>query len=89
LRFAWCEANPRADEVTFGQGHGAFDDVFELAHIAGPVVGEQHLLGALLPASDRLARPLGRTREEVVGQRKDVLLPAAQGRQLNLDDVQR
>ena len=77
-----------AQEVAFRKGHGAFDHVFELAHVAGPVVGEQHFLRPLLPALDGLPRARGDAFKKMVGQRQNVLLAATQGWQVELDDVQ-
>ncbi len=75
-------------DVAFGQRHRPFHHVFQLAHVARPGVSQQQLLGRLLEAAQRLARPFGRPGQEVLGQRQDVLGPVAQRRQVDVDDVQ-
>lgn len=67
----------------FRQDKGAFDDVLQLANIAGPGMSLQR--AARLPGKD-FARPAGlpaQRGEEMPGQRHDIRQPLPQRRQLN------
>ena len=76
------------DDAAVADQHRALDDVLQLAHVAGPVVADQHVDGGGGDAPDALAvlaRVLG---EEVVGEQQDVRLPLAQRRHEDGEDVE-
>ena len=76
-----------ADDVVAGQDRRPLDDVFQLAHIARPVVIDQRAHRALGNLGDLLAE-LGADRlEEVIGQRRDVVLALAQRRDMDREDI--
>src|SRR3954466_15442868 len=71
----------RLDHGAAAEEHGAFDRVFELAHVAGPAVRAEHLGGLPRDLRDAVAAGLGaRSLEEETGEGGDVLGAVAQGR---------
>ena len=77
-----------ADARPVREHDGALDDVLELAHVARPVVLHQQVerLGRELEV--RLVVLLAVFLEEVLREQRDVVLPLAQRRQVDVDDVQ-
>ena len=76
------------DPAAGGEHDGALDHILELAHVARPVVGHQHVerLGHELESG--LAILLAVLLDEVLHEQRDVVFPVPQGRQLHVDDVQ-
>ena len=68
--------------------HAALDRVIELADVARPRVIEQRLQRRRLEAAEVLPIALRVLPQEVRRQRRDVLAPLAQRRQLDFDRVQ-
>src|SRR2546426_11423920 len=83
-----CSSDLSPDHVAGGHDHEAFHHVAELAHVPGPVVGDE--------VAERLARdglePLAvlpaEERDEVVHEQRDVVLALAQGGHLDRDDIE-
>src|SRR5271154_1620308 len=69
------------------EGHGAFDGVFEFAHVARPVVGDEAPHGVL---GDGAWGPLGVGKffEKRGDEQRNVVLAVAQRREFNLHDVE-
>ena len=77
------------DQLALAQRDAALEHVHQLAHVAGPVIGEQQVLRLgrqAHPARRRLLR--AELREHVLGERHDVLGARAQRRQIEVDDVE-
>ena len=68
------------DDRAFGEHHGALQEVVELAHVAGPVVGEEQMRNIGRERRNALPRasPL---LQEMGGQRQDVVATFAQRRE--------
>src|SRR5262249_36838194 len=81
------EAGERHD-VGGREREGALDGVLQLADVAGPVERDQRLEGVRRDALRRHLVLLGVPGEEVLDERRDVLTPRAQRRQLDVDDVE-
>ncbi len=76
------------DQASGGEGHGAPQRVFQLAHVAGEIVRGQRLGG--FPGEMRGAASPGRgTPQEMGGQQFDVTGAIAQRRQFDAEDAQR
>ena len=67
------------DLLPAAEDHGPFDDVLELADVAGPEIGDQLFLRLIGEAGDLPAGLGVEFSQEVVGQQGDVLGPLAQG----------
>ncbi len=68
--------------------HRALDDVLQLAHVARPVVGREHVDGRRRDAADVLAM-LGREAlEEMIGKKQHVRLPLTKRRDEDREHVQ-
>ncbi|MGB8958488.1 MAG: hypothetical protein WCC00_05705 [Candidatus Aminicenantales bacterium] len=76
------------DRVAVGHDQQTLDDVLELADVAFPGEGGHGLQGV----RGELPRPeivlLGEGPRKIVDEKRDVLLPLAQGRRIERDDVQ-
>ena len=70
------------------QDHAALDQVFQLAHVARPVVVHQRLQGALADAAQALVVQRGEARKQVARERLDVGAALAQRRDANRVDVE-
>ena len=55
-----------------GEDGGAFDDILEFAHIAGPIVGEQSSYAAFRKPTAFDAVFLGKTLEKMIGEEFDI-----------------
>ena len=77
-----------ADLGGVGEDDGALDDVFQFADVAAPMVAEHGPHGAVGDAVDFLAHVARVFGEEVMHQKRDVLLALAQGGKLKFDDVE-
>ena len=66
----------------------ALDEVLELAHVARPVVAREALHDVQREPGDRAALARVHLAAEVLGQRRDVLAPLPQGRDLDRNDVE-
>src|ERR1019366_2004154 len=78
----WQEERPARDD------DAALEDVAQLAHVARPRVREEERHGLRRHALDRLFELDGELLEEAVHERRNVLLPVAQRRESQRDDVQ-
>jgi hypothetical protein len=78
----------RADAVAGLQSHRPFNDVFQLADIAGVRQPLQHSQGLWLKTLELPAHFAAKVGQEVLGQRQDVFTPLAQGRQAHFNDVE-
>ena len=67
---------------------GALDDIFQFAHVAGPVKLHEHAQRFRGYAGERLSRLLRKTREKKFGQAGDVFLVIAQRRNIDRHDIQ-
>ncbi len=76
------------DGPAAGQQHGALHEVLELAHVAGPVVALEPLLGFRGEGQQVHAVALAEVGHEVPGQEDHVVAALAQGGQPQGDDVQ-
>ena len=77
-------------EPAVGVDHDhAFDRVFQLADVARPGIGHQHLAHGRRDGRDRLAVRGGEFLEEVLDQERDVVAPLAQGGSLTLTTLRR
>ena len=77
-----------ADDRIHGEGRGPLHLVAQFAHIAGPVIGQQALLGGRGQAQGRafhIVRMLG---QQVPGQQQDVVAPFMQGRERQLGHIE-
>ncbi len=74
--------SPVEDQRTRGdlrpalEHHGALDDVAQLAHVSRPGVGEEAVLGLAVEAVEAPAELGLQRRQEVAGERQDVLAGA-------------
>jgi len=68
-----------ADGAAGGEDDAALDDVFELAHVAGPLVVDEGAHGFRSESTGREAVFVGVVLEEVSDQGGDVFAAAAQG----------
>src|SRR5712692_2104812 len=68
------------DHGARGQGHAPLDDVLELAHIAGPVIGHEGGQGAPRDAAHVLLELARVLPQEVLDEARDVLLARAERR---------
>ena len=77
------------DQIGGAQHHGALDGVFELAHVAWPIVvrSGRRAPAARLPATARLD-PLRELGGEIAGQQRDVFAALAQGGHAERNHVQ-
>ena len=64
------------------------DGVLQLAHVAGPVVGDQRLHRLLGDPGRRRGRRVAELRQEVLHQQRDVVLALSQRRHMDGDHVQ-
>ena len=71
-----------------GQHHRALDHVLQLADVARPVVLHQQVERRSGQLETGFAVLLAVLREEVLREQRDVVLPLAQRRQVDADDVQ-
>ena len=81
----------RSSDVHLGrvaEEHGGQDQVLQLAHVAGPRVGLERLLGPRREVVGRPAIEGGELLQEDVRQVDDVVLALAQRRHVEADDVQ-
>jgi len=73
-----------ADGNSFlGEDGGAFDDILEFAHIAGPIVGEQSSYAAFRKPTAFDAVFLGKTLEKMIGEKLDIPRALAERGDLN------
>ena len=76
------------DDVALGERHRPLERVFQLADVAGPIVGQDHFLGFW---SQRL-RPFGAlggdVGEEFFDEDRNIVAAIAQRGQMNVDDVE-
>ncbi len=63
---------------TIGQDHGPFQNVFQLANIARPVIRDQGFDGLGVEVRDKLVDPLRVQVQEMNGQLEDILAALAQ-----------
>src|SRR5215510_11263837 len=77
-----------ANAVAAAQEHRAFDDVAQLADVAGPVVTEQQSLGLRRHTLDAAVEPLIEVADEMSDERQYVLAAFAQRRQRDRHYVQ-
>ena len=68
--------------------HGAFDDVFQFAHIAGPVIAGQHVDGRRRNSPDVLRVFLGILLQKVIAKQQQIGLSLAQRRNEDREDIQ-
>jgi hypothetical protein len=66
--------------LVVAEQHGPFDDVGQLAHVAGPGVARQHVERAGRDPAGALAVVAGELGQEIVGQQRNVGLTVAQVR---------
>src|SRR6266849_4304053 len=71
-----------------GEDNGAFDNVFQLAHIAGPVVVHQELESARRELPQRLGVLEAIALEEMREEHRHILAAVAQWRKLQMNDVE-
>src|SRR6202521_5482659 len=71
-----------------GQDDRAFDDIFELANVAGPIIIHQKLQRRRGEVAQRLAVFLAVAVEEMRKQRGHIFAAIAQRRQLQVNDVE-
>src|SRR5215204_1081343 len=76
------------DEVTLGQDGRAFDDVAELADVAGPRVLLEDLHRFRVHRLDRLLVDAVELGQEALDQKRDIFTAVAERRQFNGEDVQ-
>src|SRR5262245_24229149 len=76
------------EHVAFAQNDGPEHGVLELAHIAGPGIGEEHLQRPRRDAMDATALFGGKAENEVVDERWNVLLALAQRRHEDRKDIE-
>ena len=76
------------EDIAGGEDGGALDDVFEFAHVAGPVVGLEENEGALGELERAAGALFGNPAEEELGERADVLDAFAERRDVDADDVE-
>jgi len=79
--------DPRGDQILAIEGADAADQVFQFAHVAGPLVGLQPLQGAGVDRLGRQALAKG-AQEEGAGQIRNIVGAVAQRRQAHAGDVQ-
>src|SRR5262245_63268133 len=77
-----------ANAVAAAQDHRAFDDVAQLADVAGPVVTEHQSLGLRRHALDAAVEPLIEVADEMSNEKQYVLATFAQRRQRDRHHVQ-
>jgi hypothetical protein len=76
-----------ADQAVMAEDEGALDDVLELTNIARPVVSHEQRQGFGLDTLDRPALQAIEAADEMLDQERQILLAAAQRRQLDADHV--
>jgi len=76
------------DALLGGKNYGALDNVFQLAHIARPIVIHQELQRRGSKVAQRLVVFLAVADEEMGEQRRNILAAVAQGGQRQMNDVQ-
>ena len=76
------------DGAAFAQGAGAFDGVFQFAHVAGPIVGGEHVQGLAGDLKELAGAGIDLVAQEMDGQDRDVLAALAQAGQVDGDDVE-
>jgi len=69
------------------EGHGPLDAIFELAHVAGPVVHDEPFGGGRVDAAHLLAAPRRETQDEVLGEEQDVARPLSERRRVDAHHV--
>ena len=70
------------------KNRGAFDDVLEFAHIAGPIVGEQSSYAAFGKTAAFDAVFLGKPLEKMRGEEFDIPRALAEGRDLDGENIE-
>src|SRR5690606_41909231 len=75
------------DGGAVGQGEGAFEDVFQFAHVAGEGVGGQRGEGVVGEPRRGALHRVGEALEDGPGQQRQVAVALAQGRDVEFDDV--
>src|SRR5262249_27016205 len=78
----------RPDEWALGEDDGAFHGVLERAHVPGPAMPDELRPGLLRKPLDALVVLEGVLAEEVIRERDDIRAPEAEGRHLDVNDVQ-
>src|SRR6266576_1577227 len=76
------------DNIGLADQHCAFDDVFQLTNIAGPVVTRKHIYGRRRNALDALAVLARILLEKMIRQEQNVRLALAQGRHEDRKNVE-
>src|SRR5262249_24857310 len=76
------------NHIALGHEDGAFDDVVELAHVAGPGMIRERLQSRRSERLETFAVMPGMFAQEVCGEQGDVLPPRAQRGHMNLDGVE-
>ncbi len=74
--------------IPFQQGHGPIKTVAQLAHVAGPAIGGQVIGHVAGKARTRALQLAGKAGDKLLGQRHDVRLALAQGRQTQTQHVE-
>lgn len=85
-RFQFSDGNRKFGAAR--KDDGAFDDVFEFAHIAGPVIVGECVHCFRLDAFDRLLHPVRELLREKAGEQRDVFATLAQRRNRDGENVQ-
>ena len=76
------------DVIIDRQGHRALDAVLQLAHVAGPTVGQEFLCGLATEPGHLLPAPRRVLLEKVLRQQQDVSAASTQRRNTKVDHVQ-
>src|SRR5207248_3137329 len=76
------------DDVAFTQSRGALDSVFQLANIAGPIIGRKKLHRLPGQLEGLAGAAVGFSFQEVSNEQRNVFATIAQAGQLNLDDIE-
>ena len=71
-----------------GEDGGAFDDILEFAHIAGPIVGEQSSYAAFRKSAAFDAVFLGKTLEKMIGEDFDIPRALAERGDLDGENIE-
>ena len=76
------------DQAAFAEDRGAFEDVAQLADVAGPVIFDQPLARVARDAGRRASQAAADLAEERFAQRQDVVAAIAERRQVDRKHVQ-
>ena len=78
----------QGDFRSAGHDHAVFDGGAQLSHVARPVVADEGFQGVGGQLAQRFVVILGRFAQEVDGEQRDVPAAVAEGREVELDDVE-